>query len=332
MKTDKLQQFLPLLEFPTRVVLVDDNIDFVKSLQMFSSYRGIEFIAFNDPRKALTYLKEYHYCRFVDKYLKPKDESDMFTKNISLSLHDMHHEIYNPNRFEEPSTLVIDYAMPGLTGQEFCCEIADLPIQKLLLTGEASYQKAVEMFNSGTIDHFVKKDEDLDILFENIDKLKNKFFQNITQEFFLALKSSNGISVFSDQAFIDVFKSLCKENGFVEYYVLDENGSYLLADKFGALKLLIVKSDEDMQVLYEIAEGDPEVNEKILDDLRRKKKIAFFQSADKFALSASDWNLHEAYPIEGKQMYYYALVEVSSDLNIDNNKIVSYHDYLRSKR
>jgi CheY-like chemotaxis protein len=331
MKLAQPQIFLPLIEFPSKVILVDDNIDFVKSLQMFSSHKEIEFIAFNDPRKALTYLQECNYRQFVDKYLEPEDVSEVFSKNVHFSLSTVYQEIYNPKRFDEISTLVIDYAMPGLTGQEFCKKIANLPIQKLLLTGEASYEKAVEMFNSGTINKFIKKDEDLDLLLETIKRLQNKYFQNITQELFFALQTSESSSLFSDEIFIDFFKTLCKENNFIEYYVVDENGSYLLADKSGTLKLLIVKSDEDMKVLYEIADGDDEVSDEITNLLRERKKIAFFQSAEEFAESPTHWNLHDALSLEGAQTYYYALVDAGPDLKIDSSKIVSYLDYLKKK-
>jgi CheY-like chemotaxis protein len=330
MKSSQHEALLPLLEFPSKVVIVDDNIEFIKSLQMFSSQRGLQFVAFTDPRKALPYLQKYNYCQFVDKYLTPEDGAEMFFKKVNIDLSLLYQEIYNPKRFDEISLLIVDYAMPGINGQEFCNKVMNLPIKKLLLTGEASYEKAVTMFNSGTIHKFIRKDEDPDLLFESINYLRNKYFQTITQDLLFTLQNRGNSSIFSDELFIRFFKSLCKEKGFVEYYLADNDGSYLLADKVGTLKLLIVKSEEEMKVLYELAEGDLDTTHQLLNALRKREKIAFFQSLEKSILPITQWHLHDASRIEGsRQTYYYALVDANPDCSLDYNKITSYQSYLK---
>ena len=330
MKFNHTKALLPLIEFPTKVVLVDDNIDFLKSLEMLFAPKGIEFIGFNDPFKALEFLRNQKYRTFVDQYLKQKEDASIFAKTIDINLHALSQEINNDKRFNEVSALVIDFAMPGMNGQEFCKQITDLPIQTLLLTGEASYEKAVEMFNSKIITNFVQKSNDISILYETIKNLQHKYFQDITQELLFALKNPSGMSIFADTAFINFFDLICQKHNIIEYYVVDENGSYLLADKSGTLKLLIVKSEEDMQVLHEIAEGDHSITEEISNALHERKIIAFLQSEEDLTKPVKDWNFYKATPIDEKETHHYALVDAIPALRMSPNKITSYQDYLRS--
>ena len=269
----KQQSLLPLFSFPTKVVIVDDNVELLKSMELLSENYGIELIPFNDPRKALAYLQKITFCDFTKKYLTPEENTEIFYSEINLHLNNLHQEVYNKARFNEVSALVIDYAMPGMNGQEFCQQIANSAIKKLLLTGEATYEKAAEMFNEGIIDLFVKKsdDNDYDSLFLLIKMLQKKYFQSFTKDLLFVLKNSTGKSIFSDEKFIDFFDNLIKNQQIVEYYVVDNSGSYLLINKLGEAKLLIVKPEEDMQVLYELAEGDDDISD---SNSRHIKKVS----------------------------------------------------------
>lgn len=332
MRATQSQVFLPLFKFPTKVVLVDDNLDFVKSLEMLFSPRGIDFIVFTNPKEALEYLQQRKYCEFANEYLNLKNNEEIFSKNINVNLRSLYQEIYDPNRFNEITVLMVDFSMPEMTGQEICQETNNLPIQKLLLTGEASFEKAVEMFNNKIINAFVTKDEDLEVLFEKIKQLQNKYFQNITENLLFALKSSSGSSIFTNKDFIEFFTSLCKTNNFIEYYAIDESGSYLLADKAGTVKLLIVKNEEDMQVSSELAEGDANITQDALASLRKREKIVFFQLEEDLILPFKDWNLYDAKTIESDETYYYALVDVDGNFRLDRNKITWYQDYLKNRK
>src|SRR5262245_35847908 len=117
MSQSKSQALLPLFEFPTKVVIIDDNIEFIKGLQMLSANYGVELIPFQDPRKAAAYLQEKNYCKFAKKYLTPEENAEIFYNEINLHFNTLYQEAYDPTRFEEISALIIDYAMPGMNGQ-----------------------------------------------------------------------------------------------------------------------------------------------------------------------------------------------------------------------
>lgn len=331
MRLNQSSVFLPLFEFPTKVVLVDDNVDFVKSSQMLFSPKGIDLIVFNNPKEAVEYLQKQKYYEFAKENLGLKNNEEMFSSGINFNLNSLYRQIYNPKRFNEITVLVVDFSMPEMTGQEVCQQTDNLPIQKLLLTGEASFEKAVEMFNDKLINAFVKKDEDLEVLFGKIKNLQNKYFQNITKDLLFALQNPNGYSIFTDLNFINFFNSLCKDNKFIEYYAVDENGSYLLADKNGLVKLLIVKNEEEMQVLCELADGYGDVDLTLLQALQDRQKIAFFQQEEDLMLALKDWHLYDAKSISnGEKTYYYALVDINHNFRLDRDKITWYQNHLRT--
>ncbi len=63
----------------------------------------------------------------------------------------------HPQRHQLAKTCVIDYAMPGTNGLEVLETLIDWPGARVLLTGQADEQVAVQAFNHGLIDQFVPK-------------------------------------------------------------------------------------------------------------------------------------------------------------------------------
>jgi len=63
----------------------------------------------------------------------------------------------NPSRYELAQTCVVDYAMPGIDGLKVLNTLLDWPGSRVLLTGQADEQIAIQAFNNGLIDQFVPK-------------------------------------------------------------------------------------------------------------------------------------------------------------------------------
>ena len=63
----------------------------------------------------------------------------------------------HPRRHQLAKTCVIDYAMPGTNGLQVLETLIDWPGARVLLTGQADEQVAVQAFNQGLIDQFVPK-------------------------------------------------------------------------------------------------------------------------------------------------------------------------------
>ncbi|GAA6143021.1 response regulator [Hydrogenophaga sp. 5NK40-0174] len=63
----------------------------------------------------------------------------------------------NPSRYQLAETCVVDYAMPGTDGLKVLNSLLDWPGSRVLLTGQADEQIAIQAFNNGLIDQFVPK-------------------------------------------------------------------------------------------------------------------------------------------------------------------------------
>lgn len=150
--------------FPTKVLIVDDNESFLKTLKSVVNHNANSYAFLNNPHEALTYLKsamisENNCLKHISSI--NIDEYDQLS--INLHINNLHKEIYNPHRFNMISLLVTDYDMPGINGLELCQTLNNVNITRSLLTGVADKTTAVAAFNDGLINNFLKKDE-LDIL------------------------------------------------------------------------------------------------------------------------------------------------------------------------
>ncbi len=63
----------------------------------------------------------------------------------------------NPARYQLAQTCVVDYAMPGTDGLKVLNTLLDWPGSRILLTGQADEQIAIQAFNGGLIDQFIPK-------------------------------------------------------------------------------------------------------------------------------------------------------------------------------
>ncbi|MEZ5663826.1 MAG: response regulator [Burkholderiaceae bacterium] len=63
----------------------------------------------------------------------------------------------NPSRYQLIKTCVIDYVMPGINGLQVLDALLDWPGARVLLTGQADDQVAIDAFNRGLIDQYIPK-------------------------------------------------------------------------------------------------------------------------------------------------------------------------------
>lgn len=320
---------LPLYLHPTEIILVDDDQEYTKNIEIVMLNNQMSVKVFNDPKKALTYIKKIAQNKISEKSVHIEDEYlEKTVFNIDLS--NLHKEVYNKDRFKDVSVIIVDYAMPGLNGKQLFEAIQDFPIKKILLTGEEGYDTAVKMFNSGLIDRFFQKsDESLfEKILQEIETLKVKYFQQLTNSVLLSLEKKSSNLPFTDPAVIKLFLEIVKQNDIVEYYALDENGSYILFDKVGKSCFFILKNDEDMQVIYEVAEGEKDVPEEILEALKARGKIPYFSSPKGYLKAVKSWPLYDAKRIVGDhQLYYYAFVK-NAEISKSDADIYSYERFL----
>jgi hypothetical protein len=169
----------------------------------------------------------------------------------------------------------------------------------------------------------------LNVIMNNIQELQENYFITLTDISLSKINKNNVLSIIEYPVFIELFNKLCKKHQIVEYYLLDEQGSYLLLDKNKKMKWLIVKKESELQSLINFAAFE-EAPEPILNALQSREKLPYFHTEIELAEPPSAWEkyLYPAAKLHGKELYYYSFIEDLIPLDMEMEKILSYSKFL----
>ena len=131
--------------------------------------------------------------------------------------------------------------------------------------------------------------------------------------------------------FAEVFQKLCDTHRIVEYYLVDNQGSFLLVNAQGRISWLAMASEELMNTYAGLAQDD-RASDSIVAGLKSKQMMPFFYSEKDFNARPAEWHkyLHPANQLQGQATYYYTYISNSDIYEVDANKIVSYQQFLVS--
>lgn len=308
---------MPLFVHPTEILCVDDDALFLEiiSEELNNKYRIQKF---NSPEECLGFFKKYQSASTSLSLLKGcKDHDDYDLAGhlpVDVNINSIINLQNNQARFSDIAVMVIDYNMPKKTGIELCAELRGLPVKKILLTGEASHQKAVEAFNSKIIDCFIRKDE-VELqkkLVYHIEELQKQYFKTITGYLLFHLEADYYIPQ-SDPIFIEFFYEWCKKNNITEYYLIDKYGTLLTITENGRISFFIIHTDRSLEAFIELYSHDDthEINF-LIQSVKQRARIPFF------GLKKESWNFEFEHWInyfytpsilKGRENYYWAVVE-----------------------
>ena len=330
-----MQRFsIPTCYFPSTALFLDESHDFLLNF-VLQLDEGVAYRIFDAPRKALDYIHNKRceldllsqHC--LSEYTEAKN-CPLTNHTINLDLAAIHAEVYNPYRFSEISVVVVDYAMPGMDGLEFCRRIENSNIKKILLTGQADEKLAIAAFNEGLIHRYIKKSDinAAEQITKSIFDLQLQYFQAMS-DMVVRMLSVTSPSCLQDKKFAQFFRQLRDENGIIEYYLVDNSGSFFMLDDDANVSFLIVKSAEDIRLHYDLA-LDNGASEEILDELANGEKIPGFWWANAANPRWKDWSscLVPADRFISNETYYYAYLPGNVPFDVRQQKILSYHRYL----
>ena len=145
------------------------------------------------------------------------------------------------NRFAELSVVVSDYAMPGLNGIEVLEKVDDSNVVRILLTGVADEQIALDAFNEGKIDRFVMNNDPRawELVTEYAEELELQR-QIQLQATNLELLRKDHPHVFANKAFSRFFFDFREKMGCVEYFFSDDPLGFYCVDGEGSPLLLVM--------------------------------------------------------------------------------------------
>lgn len=326
---------LPVYTHPTLTVLIDDSDSFLKSLA-FQLDPGLARKTFHDTSSALHWLRQSAqpgetplHVNFDTQNLPP-DQC-----NVALDIERIWRISGQAQRFAVPSVLVVDYSMPQMNGLEFCQAVRHLPCKKILFTGAADEKIAVNAFNRGLIDRYIKKSDDdaLDLLELEVLALQQSFFadQSETLRDLLVLHNYHFLQ---DEALAAVVRDLYRQHGFVEHYIFPNPSGILFFDLHGKARLMIIETEKGMQAQYEIAR-DSDAPASLLNALLERRVLPFFSDADGdgmyHPLIGENWYRYCSAPqvCRGGQTYFWALFDLPA--HYCAAPVWSYDQYLRAR-
>jgi DNA-binding NarL/FixJ family response regulator len=147
---------LPPLRTYGCVILIDDDADYVRTLEDVLSFRNFGIETFTDPaalhasvgQRVSAFSQEQ---AFLSEVWRAQLEASGTAAEKALAF------FASPHRLHMPLVLVSDYAMPAETGVSLCSRPEYSAVERVLLTGVADNGIAVSAFNAGAIDQFVQK-------------------------------------------------------------------------------------------------------------------------------------------------------------------------------
>lgn len=312
---------LPIYQHPTMTVLVDDIPSFLHSLR-YQLGPGFPSIGFSDTGDAIAWLREHSAApASLAGLLSPSVDTYTLSPqpyNIALHLEQVCGIRTQPRRFMTPSVLVVDYSMPGMNGIEFCEAVRGLPCRKILLTGVADERVAIEAFNRGLIDRYVRKSDAhaLDRLEAELTQLQEGYFlaQSESLRVLLAL---HDFSFVNDPAICGLVRELGARHKIVEHYLYKTPPGFLMYDRDARPWLLAVETEQSMNAQFEIA-LDGGAPASLLEALEQRRVVPNFSDGDGMYSPVRHREWHRftspALTCHGRELYYWAMFALDPDV------------------
>jgi CheY-like chemotaxis protein len=312
---------LPIYQHPTMTVLVDDSPSFIHSLR-YQLGPGFSSIGFSDTGAAIAWLREHGAApAALAGLLSPSVDTYTLSPqpyNIALHLEQVCGIRRHAQRFLTPSVLVVDYAMPGMDGIQFCEAVRDLPCRKILLTGVADERIAIDAFNRGLIDRYVRKSDvhALDRLEAELTQLQEAYFlaQSEALRMLLAL---HDYSFVNDPAICALVRELGARHRIVEHYLYKSPPGFLMFDRDARPWLLAVETEQGMNAHFEIA-LDGGAPASLLEALEQRRVVPNFSDGDGMysAVRHKEWHRFTApaHTCQGRELYYWSMFALDPDL------------------
>lgn len=302
---------LPLFYYPSTYVWVDDDMNLLNSMAiLFENKNRIHF--FSSARGCVEFFKTYKSPLEKYAFLKANSEDEYYSVSQKLPMNfdfsALQQLMNDQNKYNEVTTLILDYKMPEMDGFELARQLQNFLIPTILLTGNKDENKTIEGFNENLIQRFVLKgDAQFSAkLLKYLKELSEQFFQKISSSLLAYLETDHKLPL-SDPSFIDFFETYIQENAITEYYLIDKQGSFLCKNQEGHESYLVVHTENSIQNWLEIYGEENKLTKEIILDIQSFRKIPFFGlGKEAFDVDQSEWCKHLYVPqvVEGRQRYF----------------------------
>ncbi|SAL06986.1 response regulator receiver domain-containing protein [Caballeronia calidae] len=325
----KKLEIAPFL-FPTTVVFVDDSARFLANLALQLDEK-LAFRLFDSPKHALEAINQQSGLHTRAQFFARHEAEDPGAHElIKMSVESIGQQIHDTQRFARISTVVVDYDMPGMNGLEFCRNIQNPNIKKIVLTGVADEQVAVKSFNEGLIDCFLQKQspEVVQVLTQTLKNLQHAYFERQWQALADTLEVTD-FKFLRDARLAQVIQQIFTAREIIEHYICARPDGLMMLNSRGKAARLIVYTEQTLQALREIAR-DQDAPPEFIAAIDQGHTLPFFPSADgNYQPRFEPWQayMHPAQVVHGDTTYTYAVVDhIEYDVPLPFDHYLDYLD------
>jgi len=308
---------------PTKVVFLDDNQGFLDAMAL-ELHEQENILMFTNPEMAMQLIKTSNESMLQHTTIEEDNNNLDLNSNSITKTSNLINMIYDPLRFNNVAVLVVDYSMPTINGVEFCKQLSDKSIFKILVTAEADKDIAINAFNDGIIDKFILKTHAN--LFEQIkiyiNELTNKYFMNFSRDTLTNYGESLKL-LLNNKPFKELFDSVAIESNAVEYYLADRLGSFLFLTKRGEPTWLLICDQDKVKSQVDLLK-DYCFPEELIKGIEKKEDLLFLFSENEYKEDLGNW---EKYIFKSKKLddnYNFSVVTGSLTNSINWKRVAPY--------
>ena len=325
--------------FPTQVIMVDDDPDFLDGISLMLD-KNTSYKLFQSASEALDYANQSHKQvslqeRCYSNYKTGPQDSDSLSH---VDIGRLYEVIYNGERFQTSSTVVVDYSMPEMNGLEFLMELKNPFIKKVLLTGQADTELAIKAFNKQLIDQYIDKHDPRlkQVLNSTISVFSEQYFRSSYKLITDPIIASHHDTFLTDAKFQEYFYDLRLKTQCMEYYMIDHpHTGYLMVDRKGRKRGLIVYREEALsEHIADLKQWRAPA--KLINEVIQKNLIPTFNGSEE-DLNAEhpfikQWEryYHPAIKIKSTKNYFVAMLTEEDLPQCYQGQVIPYADFIEN--
>lgn len=244
----------PLYRRPGGVIFLDDDPAYLEMLAMvLPKHWRVEL--FVRPQDCINRLQQEPPLWEADAWLQ-QQIVNRWREGQALIPQILAYWDAQPARFSLTHVCVVDYSMPGMNGLQVLGELVDWPGTRVLLTGRADEQIAVNAFNHGLIEQFLAK-QTYDItrrLSEVVQRLLDLPYARHSNVWRSTLTPEQDAQLRNPSVARDLTQ-ICVAQHWVEHTVIGNPFGIVALDASGAASWLQLERTENLAELAELAES-----------------------------------------------------------------------------
>ncbi len=241
----------PLYHRSGSLVFLDDDIDYLEMLGMVVP-TSLQVELFSRPTAFVARMSE-EPARWESDAGRQLQMLELWRQGRPLLPQVLRYWGSHPARYQLAQTCVVDFQMPGMDGLKVLNHLLDWPGSRILLTGQADDQIAIEAFNKGLIDQFIPK-QTADIagrLMTTLIRLSQQAHPRLNTVWRTALKSSQQ-TILEQPSIASALLSMARDR-WIEYVVLGEPFGMLGLDAQGECDWLQLEPTAGLKDVADLA-------------------------------------------------------------------------------